>query len=78
MNNTEQIEQWRETDYPASVILPDEYFEMLDMLEQQQAQIDELTDDVKYWKLRAYRHAGLVGMCQLEEDLEQLKNGGEL
>lgn len=60
MNNKKQIAKWRETDYPASVILPDKiFFKMLDMLEQQQAEIDEAHG----WIARAM----MKGCC--EEDI---------
>ena len=43
MNNKEHIARWREEQYTIADIDPLVIFDMLDMLEQQQAQIDELT-----------------------------------
>ena len=43
MNNKKQIAKWREEQYTIADTDPLFIFDMLDMLEQQQAEIDELT-----------------------------------
>jgi hypothetical protein len=47
MNNKQQIARWREEQYTIADIDPLVIFDMLDMLEQQQAQIEQLRKAIK-------------------------------